>query len=151
MYLVRFQNKNNSHEVYQLENCKEIQAFSRNDFVKFPLKVGVSIRSFFSQIVRSVYVWHHHQSCYLGARLPVWSENNIDCCSYFECFSFISSAPKVVKSDPFTCYWGFYWLSILSYKKQTLIGSSCRQWVSGSVSCWVANFVPIFREFCLTG
>ena len=46
MYLVRFQNKNNSHEVYQLENCEEIQAFSRNDFVIFLSKLVFQLGHF---------------------------------------------------------------------------------------------------------
>ena len=39
--------------VFQLESCEEFKAFSRNHVAIIPHKVGVSIRPFRSQIVRS--------------------------------------------------------------------------------------------------
>ena len=42
---------------FQLESCEEFQAFSRNHFARIPRQVGISIRSFRSQIVRSFSIY----------------------------------------------------------------------------------------------
>ena len=81
----------------------------------------------------------------------MWSENDIDCCSYFELFSFISSAPKVVKSDPPSPVTeGFIGYQYQVTKGRHLLGAAVADECLVQSVVGMQTLLQFFREFFLT-